>query len=348
MSSTSSRPHAAPFPDPLFVIHGHLLFQALAVAAKLDVFTRLSERPMTLAEVTSALGVRPLAARVLLVGCAVSGFVVRDAEGVYRNSEWSNQFLVRGKTPSLLKTIEAHRAVVYRPLDAALDAFVSGTNEGLATMAGEGATLYERMAHNPKHETAFHEWMEEVTRLLGPVDGEIGELEDRARLLELGGGGAENAIALAKRFPRLQITIFDLPSVCARAQRHIDDAKLGDRIAVAPGNFVDDPLPTGFDAVLAKHVTNLYAEEKNEALLRKVHDVLPSGGRLVIIDDVTDDGEAGPIPAAALSVYFQVLATGESMIYTAADYRRWIERAGFASCTERFPPGRAIFSAQKR
>jgi hypothetical protein len=66
--------------------------------------------------------------------------------------------------------------------------------------------------------------------------------------------------------------------------------------------------------------------------LRKIFDGLPAGGALIIFNMMQDDDETGPMTAAIGSPYFLTLATGTGMLFTWAEYQRWMTEAGFARC----------------
>jgi hypothetical protein len=64
-------------------------------------------------------------------------------------------------------------------------------------------------------------------------------------------------------------------------------------------------------------------------LIRKVHDCLNDGGRIVLRDFVLDDDRAGP-PEAAMFAVQLLLATKAGGLDTRGDLARWLAEAGFA------------------
>jgi tRNA1(Val) A37 N6-methylase TrmN6 len=57
-------------------------------------------------------------------------------------------------------------------------------------------------------------------------------------LLDVGGGSGENIITLAKKYPKLQASVFDSPTVCQIAQNKINAAGLGNRLGTVPGKLL--------------------------------------------------------------------------------------------------------------
>ncbi|MFX8082902.1 methyltransferase, partial [Acinetobacter baumannii] len=69
------------------------------------------------------------------------------------------------------------------------------------------------------------------------------------RVLDVGGGHGTFAAALARACPGLGIGLFDLPPVVAGAAPVLAQAGLADRIDLHPGDFLQGPLPGGYDAM---------------------------------------------------------------------------------------------------
>ena len=77
------------------------------------------------------------------------------------------------------------------------------------------------------------------------------------------------------------------------------------------------------------HFFTIWGEEKDRELLKKCHDSLPSGGKVIIFNMMQHDDETGPLSAAVGSPYFLALATGLGMLYTWGEYESWMRDAGF-------------------
>jgi hypothetical protein len=88
-------------------------------------------------------------------------------------------------------------------------------------------------------------------------------------------------------------------------------------------------FPPGADAILFAHMMTIWTLEKDTLLLKRAHDALPVGGRLVIFNMMGNDDEDGPITAALGSPYFLTIATGEGMLYSWREYEGCMKAAGF-------------------
>lgn len=149
-------------------------------------------------------------------------------------------------------------------------------------------------------------------------------------LIDVGGGNGSNIIRLAKKFPHLKAAVFDLPSVCAIAEKNIAENGLSSRLSVIPGNCFQDELPRDADCFLFCHFFTIWSKQEDELLLKKAHRALAPGGRAMIFKMMQNNDEDGPLLAAMGSPYFLTLATGRGMLYTWNEYETMFKNAGFA------------------
>jgi len=341
-------PQASIERDPYLLLCGHACFQTLVAGCKLGLFDHLSAHPArTAQEITAQLGIPARSVTVLLHACASIGLVKRDRrDGTYRNSRWSEQRLVRARTGNQLPLIEAYHALWYQPLFSLTESLRQGTNVGLSCFSGPGATLYERMGEQPELEQVFHGWMSALNPG-GVPTAAVTAASKHARLLDLGGGHATNAMDLVRRCPGLRVTILDFPSVCAHAGARIAQAGLADRISTVAGNFLEAPFPDGIDAILCAQILPIYDEDTNRELIRKCAQALPPGGELIVYNGVSNDDAVGPLSTAVHSLYFLGIATGTGMVYPWEAYEKWFRAAGFSSTTTTRMGSQGIFVATK-
>jgi SAM-dependent methyltransferase len=313
-------------------LQGFAAFQVLVAGVRLGLFELLAAGPeRSVEEIRDQLRIPDHSTRALLLACASLGFVRRDPRrGTYRNSRYVDRMFVGPERARTLPHLEAFHALMYQPFFHLTEGLRQGTNVGLQCLPGEGSTLYHRLESNPESKRIFYAWMKSIKR--GSVPSRLVEaLRGCRHVLDVGGGDGDNAIDLARQLPELRVTIIDLADTCALAAGNAAAAGLSDRIGVSPGNFLEDPLPRGADAILFAHISNIYSDETNQALVRKAADALPKGGKLILYNLISNDDQTGPWYAGFLSLYFQVLATGTGAVYPPSRYEAWFANAGFES-----------------
>ena len=334
--------------QPILLLCGHVWFQILVAACKLDLFSFLSAHPdRTPDEIANRLRIPQGSVRMLLQACVPLGLLeVSSKAGRYRNSRWAESQLVSGKPGNCLAVLDAYHALWYQPFFHLTESLRLGTNSGLACFPGDGRSLYERLSDRPELEKIFHAWMDALSEAGIPAPA-TAALRDKRHLLDIGGGAGANAIRVAREYPNLQVTILDMPSVCELAAERIREANMSSRISVLPGNFIEDPLPRNIDAIMCAQIFPIYSEETNEKLVRRSADSLPAGGTLIVFNGVSNDDGVGPLSAAAHSLYFQVLATGEGIVYPPKSYEPWFREAGFQSLEIVYESSQATFIGTK-
>jgi L-tyrosine C(3)-methyltransferase len=329
-----NRVRAAVAPPRLFLL-GFAEFQVAVAGWRLGLFDLLATTPgCTLEEIRDQLRLPDHSARALLLACTSLGFVERNPRrGTYRNSAEVHRLFVGPERGLVLPHLEAFHCLMYQPFYHLTGALQQGVNVGLQCVPGDGKTLYDRLESNPESKRVFYAWMKSIKHGSSVPAEVVAALRDRRHLLDIGGGDADNAIDLAKRLPEMKVTIIDLADTCKLAAKNVATAGFSDRIATSPGNFLEDALPEGADAIMFAHIFNIYSDETNQALVRKCADALPKGGKLVIYGLVSHDDQMGPWYAGFMSLYFQVLATGVGTVYPPSRYATWFKNANFTSLT---------------
>jgi len=138
------------------------------------------------------------------------------------------------------------------------------------------------MSEDPDRASRFTRMLFE---LHAPMAAELAarlDLTGVRRLLDLGGGSGVVAVALAKRWPELSVTVLDVPNVCAAGLEIVEaEARsVAERVEFRPADFLVGDLPGGFDAVLECDVS-IYTEP----LFRRVRSALAPGGRFIVADE---------------------------------------------------------------
>lgn len=315
----------------VLIAGGHSAFQLLWAGVELELFTLLSQEPdLNLEQISERLGLQYYPCRVLLVGLTALGLIKKQELG-YANALLTERMLVKGSPEYAGEILGWQAHIVYPGMMDFLDSLRQGTNVGLNNFMGNGKTLYERLVSHPKLEHVFQDAMSALSAQANAYLIQDVDFNQFTHIVDVGGGDGSNALALARKFPNLRVTVFDSPSVCEIAKSNIADAGLQDKVATCPGEMFTDPFPAGVDAILFSHIFTIWSLDNNLALLKKSYEALPEGGAVLIFGMMGADDDTGPLSTALGSPYFLAIATGEGMLYSWADYEELIHQAGFRS-----------------
>lgn len=150
------------------------------------------------------------------------------------------------------------------------------------------------------------------------------------RFLDIGGGLATYARAMARAHAALKATVLDLPSTLVLTAKALANAPEAARITLTPCNYLNDSFGEGFDLALLSHVTHDESFKTNQQLAQKAYAALVPGGRLLIHDFVVDRSGTEPLFSTMFSVNMLVYTSG-GQVYSTEEYERMLRAAGFRS-----------------
>lgn len=270
--------------------------------------------------------------RVLMHALCATHLVEKE-QGRYANSTVADALLASSGPDAWRHILLGWQKIYYPAFAHTTAALSSGTNTALAAFSGSEPTLYQRLAHDPEAESTLHASMGAFTlqSMSGLLDN--ADLTATRHLLDVGGGDGTTAHALAARHPHLRVTTFDMESVTRISERYGADDSAAARVASHAGDLFDDAWPSDVDGVLFSHVLEVFSAEQILTLLAKALAVLPPGGRIFIYGFNATDDEREGLLSARLSLYLNVLASGQGMAYPGTDYERWLRQVGAVDVT---------------
>lgn len=317
------------FEQMYLVFGGHVYFQTLRTAIQLGIFDLIEESgPLDRKEIAQKLNLQEQPVRIILLGLTSLGFLKK------RGSRYSNKYIARllylKKSPYKIRAyIELQHRVMYKGCYWLLESIRQNTNVGLQEFKGDEPTIYQRLAHDPETEEIFQESMQELSMHANASLRERLDLSEVKHLVDVGGGNGTNAMAIAKKWPHLHLTVFDSPTVCGLAKDHIQSQGMSNQVSVHPGECFVDSFPKNADALMFAHFFTIWGEAKDRELLKKCYSHLPVGGKVIIFNMMQRNDETGPLSAALGSPYFMSIATGMGMLFTWNEYETWMLEAGF-------------------
>jgi len=303
------------FADFNQILRGFQESRLLLTAIELDVFTAVGTGATAL-QAARRMKTDARATGMLLNALVAMG-ALEKSDGVYLNTAETRRYLVAGSPdnarPALMHTVNMWRA--WNTLTESVRAGAAVLPPGVDRQEEEWTEAFIAAMHRNAESAA-----EQLVRAVGAAGVR--------RLLDIGGGSGAYAIAFARANPELRAEVLDLPRVVRIAQRHIDAARLTDRVTTRIGDLRTEEFGRGYDLILLSAICHMLGPEENQDLLRRCHRALATGGRLVIRDFILEPGKTAPKPAALFALNMLV-ATRSGSTYTEGEYRAWLAAAGF-------------------
>ncbi|MFN3970440.1 MAG: methyltransferase [Gemmobacter sp.] len=311
------------------LIQGFVRSQVLLALVELDLLPRLAT-PRAPADLAGAAGMDEDRMRLLLQAGAGVGMLRRLQGGRFTLTRRGAAFL---GVPGLSAMVR-HHGVLYRDLADPV-AFLRGqTDPELARfwpyVFGAAA------AEDPATADRYSRLMTDSQVLVAEDTLRMVDFRGIGHLMDVGGGTGAFLRAVAARHPGLRLTLFDLPAV-------LQAAVLPPAIARAPGSFRDDTLPQGADAISLIRVLYDHADETVTALLSRVHDALPPGGRVIVSEPMSGGDRPDPATDVYFAFYCAAMRTGRTR--SAAEIAQLLVQAGFCGITPHPGPRPYVTSA---
>ena len=306
------------------LVAGFVYSQVLLACVRLRVFDLLlAQGPQTLVALAPQLKL-PLAGAERLVLAAVSlRLLEARAHGRYGLGPLGAPLAGNAGLAAMVE----HHAALYRDLADPLALLRGETAPGhLASYWPYAGT--EAPDDLPSPQTAAYSALMAASQpLVAEQVLQAYPLARHRRLLDVGGGDGAFACTAARHAPQLQVQVFDLPGVVARAAQRFEQAGLSARCSAAGGDFFHDELPRGADLVTLLRVVHDHDDARVMRLLRNVRRALPPGGRLLLAEPLAETPGAEAMGHAYFGFY--LLAMGRGQPRSEGRLRDMLSRAGF-------------------
>ncbi len=284
----------------LEMARGYRRSQVLITCAVLGIFDALAEGGKTASALAEALSL-DLAALTRLLNAATALGLLERAGETYANAP-ATAACFTGESDGYLGNLLRREAAFYARWLHLAEAVRTGRRPERSRAMEDARDWVRGFTY------ALYDW----ARLAAPAVADALNLAGNVpwRVLDVGGGHGGYSIALARRYPHLQATLFDLPPVVEVAREIVGATDVADRISLQAGDFLTDDLGQDYDLALVFGVLVSEPAERRVTLLRRIHQALKPGGLLVVREMVADDDGLGP--AEVLLFDLQMLLSTES------------------------------------
>jgi len=306
------------------VMAGFVHSQVLLACVRLNLFELLRDQPRSLEQLAQH-GRMPVAAMQRLLQSAVAIRLI-ELRGDNRYGLGALGAPVAAD-PGLRLMIE-HNAVLFDdmrdPLALLRDEIQPHMQAYWPYMNGDNPQGWEaeKVARYSELMSASQRFV--IEELLASYDFSVHQ-----QVLDIGGGKGGWVLALAQKVPALELHMMDLPPVAALAASRMEKAGVSERVKVHGGSFISNALPAGADLVTLVRVAHDHPDAVVKALLNKIYQMLPSGGRMLLAEPMAQP--AGEKPVGDAYFHFYLLAMGSGRLRTPQELRSLMLEAGFDS-----------------
>lgn len=303
---------------------GFVYSQVLYTGVRLRLFEFLADGPQTLQELAPKLGLRPEAARRLLDAATALKLCERRPRDRYGLGIHGASLVA---TPAVTHMV-LHHAMFYRDLVDPV---------GLLSREAPDTDLRRFWSYSghegndqstPAQVAEYSELMAGSMSLIADDILDAYPLHRHRHLLDLA-GGAGAFVQAAAREAGLKLTLFDLPSVAARARVRLASLGLGERVTVVGGDLFSATLPESADVVSLVRVVHDHDDAQALKILQAARRALGTGGVLLIAEPMSGTPGAEAMGDAYFGWY--LYAMGQGRPRTREALMQMVKAAGFSS-----------------
>jgi ubiquinone/menaquinone biosynthesis C-methylase UbiE len=293
----------------------------LIAAVDLDLFTTISEGNKTLADISRAIQAPKRGLERLLDSLIGLGYLTRRGTQ-YGLAPIASTFLVRNRHTYIGAMADETRMTVPGWMQLAEVIRTGRPVAGVDT--AEGREFFPRLVR-----AIFPLTYNSARLLVGSLPQ--AKLKRVGRVLDVAAGSAAWSLPFAQASPTLRVTVLDYPEVTPVAREYAQMFGVGDRYDYLEGDLrTIDFGQKAYDVVILGHIIHSEGEKHGKNLIAKSYRALKPGGTLVIAEMVPNDTRTGPLLPLLFGLNM-ILHTNEGDVFTMAQYREWLKRAGFTS-----------------
>ena len=265
----------------------------------------------------------------LLADACVAEGLLEKRDGVYFNTPAGKTALIPGGPADLTKAIRYNRDVYPAWGKLAEFAFTGKPVERPEVHLGENEARTKAFAA-----AMFGRAMgigKGIVPMLGIGDGgrETGDERRELRVLDLAGGPGAYAILMCQANPGMRCVTVDLPAISAEAKGYVAQFGLEDRIECRAGSYhTDEYEAEAYDAVTIFGALHQESPGQIVDILKRANRALKKGGRLLVLDMMTDRTHTAPKFSALFAVNM-ALTTANGWVFSDEELKGWMREAGF-------------------
>jgi 2-polyprenyl-3-methyl-5-hydroxy-6-metoxy-1,4-benzoquinol methylase len=292
---------------------------ALKTAVELNLFSALSDGPLTSAQLAERVSASEKGTRVLADFLTIAGLLQKH-DATYTLTPDSAVFLDQ-KSPAYIGSVSLFL----------LHPFQVKHFADLTDAVKRGGADPQQSSVSPDNPiwVDFARYMAPFSRFgASIVANAVATPGTAQKVLDIAAGPGLFGIEVARVNPQAQVYGLDWPNVLAVSAGNAAKFGVADRYHKIEGSAFEAHFGTGYDVVLLPNFLHHFNHAENVELLKRVRAALKPGGKVATVEMVPNPDRITPAPAAAFSItMLSNTASGDA--YTFAELDEMFREAGF-------------------
>jgi ubiquinone/menaquinone biosynthesis C-methylase UbiE len=305
-------------------MHAYQQTAALKTAIELELFTAIGEGMETVTELAQRIAAPERGVRAICDFLVIRGFLNKSMDkpdARYTLTPDSATFLNK-KSSAYLGSATIFLA----------NEFVTDSFRDLTAVVRAGGPV----TANPEVDQELPIWAD-FARGMAPLAYMVAEQTEKLvhsdsalNVLDIAAGHGLFGIVVAKKNPKAKVVALDWPSVLTVAHENAERFGVSERHALLAGNALEVPFGEGFHLALVANLLHHWDRTTIHFFLRKIHEALAPGGRVVVVEFAPNDDRVTP-PASASFALTMFANTPAGDAYTVSEHLEMLRSAGFSA-----------------
>lgn len=313
------------------IAFGPIYFQSVVALRELGILQFIGEhrRGVTVDAILEKLDVSEYSVHLLLEAAEVLGVV--DIEGDIVRISKVGFFLLKDEMTRV--NINFMNDVCYLGAKNMTESFVKGKPEGLKVL-GDWPTIYEGLSVLPEPaKTSWFEFDHYYSDNAFPDALKIVFRKKPGLIFDIGGNTGKWSFACCAHDEEVRIKILDLPVQLKVAKANAAAKNLLDRIEFQEIDLLDaaQKIPQGADVIWMSQFLDCFSKEQIVQILENAYQAASPETTLYILEPFFDNQNypAAHYSLVATSLYFTIMANGNSKMYRIGVMKELVDKAGF-------------------
>lgn len=311
---------------------GPFVFQSAKVLRDLGILELISkqgEHGLLLEEITKQLNLPVYGVRVLLEAGLGIGVVYQNNEEKYILTK-TGYFILNDQMTNI--NMNFVHDVCYLGMFNLKESILNGKPEGLKVL-GDWKTVYEGLSKLPPDiQKSWFDFDHFYSDKSFPLVLPLLFKHNPKMIFDVGGNTGKFSLQCVRYNPDVNVTIVDLPGQVTMATKNIKENGFENRVSFHPTNLLDPnaPFPKGADAVWMSQFLDCFSEDEIVSILTRAKEAISNDGAIYILETYWDRQkfEAAAFSLQQTSLYFTVIANGNSQMYHSKNMIQCIHKAG--------------------
>jgi len=302
--------------DFIEAVNGFRISRVILTAYELDIFTVIGKECISSADISGKIKTDARATDRLMNVLVGSGLLEKKS-GKFSNTPFAEKFLVKG-SPSYMGGT-GHISHLWHSWSTMTEAVKKGTSVMMRSEINErGDDWLEPFI------AAMHQRGKQQAKVIA----DMLDLSGVKKILDVGGGSGAFSFAMVDKNPAIKAIVYDLPNVIPIMKKYIKQEGYENKVSTLTGNYLEDPLGSGYDMAFLSAVIHSNNAGENKLLFGKCAKSLNPGGQLVVLDHIMNEDRTEPFGGAMFSLNMLV-GTKAGDTFTGSEIKSWMVDSGF-------------------